>query len=96
MSHLLFFQLLQSLGILKAGDKLPWDINQKEKKKFCDSWARIYKLYRDKIQRQKQRKQDVSAAEEKLKKKSLICPHLYETIFGGLSPERRKNARKRT
>ena len=92
----IIFQLLRNLGILKDGEKLPWDLDTTEKKKFCDAWTRIYKVYTTKLQRQRQRGQDVSAVEDKLKGKSLICPHLFETIFGGLSPEKRKNARKRT
>ena len=88
--------MFRILGILEEGEKLPWHIDSKETKSFCNAWTRIYDIYRNQIRRQKECGKDVSYAEKKLKEKHFICPDLYKTIFGGIVPGKRKNARKRT
>ena len=90
------FQFLRSIGLIKEDENLPWHLDPKETKKFVNTWERLYKHYNEKIRRQKERGQDVSKEEQKLKDDHFLCPDVFSTIVGGLMPCRRKNARKRT
>ena len=88
--------MLRNLGLLKDGEKLPWHLDEKQTKNFCDTWNGIYSHYQNNIRRQKERGQDVTKAEQKLRDRKMICPEIYSHIFGGIVPCRRKEARKRT
>ena len=88
--------MLRGLGLIKSGEKLPWDLNNKETKRFCDTWSAFYRHFDTKIRRQKKRGNDVSKHEQKLKDAKFICPDIFPHIFGGIVPCRRKEARKRT
>ena len=74
---------------------LPWELDEDETKNFDITASRIYEHFTKKIRRQKERGQDVTKAEEKLKVE-FLCPEKYQTILGGLVPCPRKAARKRT
>ena len=97
-----FFQLLKNFGLMAQDAHLPWDLNKKETKSFEVTWKNTYKYYERNIKRQREREstknpvtKKVLDAEEKLKSEHLICPEKY-SVFGGIVPCRRKNARKMT
>ena len=89
------FQIFKTIGVLDWDKHLPWELDKVETKNFENQASRIYKHYREKIRRQKERGQDVTKAEEKLKVE-FLCPEKFQTILGGLVPCPRKAARKRT
>ena len=96
------FQLLKNFGLMAQDAHLPWDLNKKEAKSFEVTWKNTYRYYEKNIKRQREREstknpvtKKVLEAEEKLKSEHLICPDKY-SVFGGIVPCRRKNARKMT
>ena len=90
---------------MEPGAHLPWDLNPKEAKNFEVTWKNTYKYYETNIRRQREQVEKsksgkvaskaLLAAEEKLKSEHFICPDKY-SVFGGIVPCRRKNARKMT
>ena len=91
-----FFQYYKNIGIIGKEDHLPWDLDPKETKKFETTWSNTYEYYQRKIRRRKERGQNVSIEEQKLKSEHFLCPTLFPCILGGIVPCRRKNARKLT
>ena len=88
---------------MKKDAHLPWNLNPKECNRFVTTWFDAHKCYETKIRRQREKAKksgkpvakSVLDAEEKLKSEHLICPDKF-SVFGGIVPCRRKNARKMT